>query len=174
MVPRTLRQRVVASYCTHCSSCATTLNGNTHREMHPFFLATGPSFKRGATFEAFPNVDIYPLLCELLGIEPSPNNGSLANVAEMLAQPDPSGSNESNSSSDSTSSDGASSTDTDSKSNGGGIGAGFVGFLVGIVAACLVAIVMFKTGRVRFSGSQKYVAVSGASDGTGDLQFSEL
>ena len=34
----------------------------------------------------FRNVDIYPLLCHLLDIEPSPNNGSLEDVKLMLRQ----------------------------------------------------------------------------------------
>jgi len=48
--------------------------------MYPIFIGHGPSFKKNFTIKSFNNVDIYPLMCYLLGIEPSANNGSLDNV----------------------------------------------------------------------------------------------
>ena len=53
-------------------------------EMHALFRAVGPDF-RHATPPHFPNVDVYPLLCHLLGITPAPSDGSLERVAGMLA-----------------------------------------------------------------------------------------
>lgn len=52
--------------------------------MKPIFFARGPNIKKG--YDAFPfnSVDIYPLVCELLGIEPSPNNGTLDNTKEFI------------------------------------------------------------------------------------------
>ncbi|XP_060562317.1 bis(5'-adenosyl)-triphosphatase enpp4-like [Ruditapes philippinarum] len=52
--------------------------------MRPFFIAMGPAFKKGYISEHFNSVDIYPLMCHILGIEPAPNNGSLDNVKGLL------------------------------------------------------------------------------------------
>jgi predicted AlkP superfamily pyrophosphatase or phosphodiesterase len=52
--------------------------------MYPIFIGHGPSFKKNFTIKSFNNVDIYPLMCYLLGIEPSANNGSLDNVLDMI------------------------------------------------------------------------------------------
>ena len=56
--------------------------------MHPIFIAHGPAFKKGFKIKSFNNVDIYPLMCSILGVEPAVNNGSLSNVLEMLVQKD--------------------------------------------------------------------------------------
>ena len=57
---------------------------NKYPDMHPFFLAQGPAFKNNFISEPFENVHIYPLMCYILGIEPSPNNGSLQAVKQLL------------------------------------------------------------------------------------------
>ena len=57
---------------------------NSMQSMHPFFIATGPSFKTGYSVETFNTVDLYPLMCLLLGIPAAPNNGSLAVVKTFL------------------------------------------------------------------------------------------
>lgn len=57
---------------------------NKHPDMHPFFLAQGPAFKENVISEPFENVNIYPLMCHILGITPSPNNGSLQAVQQLL------------------------------------------------------------------------------------------
>ncbi|XP_060597085.1 ectonucleotide pyrophosphatase/phosphodiesterase family member 5-like [Ruditapes philippinarum] len=54
--------------------------------MRPFFIAMGPAFKKGYVSEQFNSVDIYPLMCHILGIEPAPNNGSLDNVKGLLRE----------------------------------------------------------------------------------------
>ena len=54
------------------------------QSMHPFFVAMGPSFKTGYSVETFNTVDLYPLMCLLLGIPAAPNNGSLAVVKTLL------------------------------------------------------------------------------------------
>lgn len=57
-------------------------------EMRPFFLAYGPSFKSNFTHISPINiVDIYPLMCEILGVEAAPNNGTLSEVKELLITP---------------------------------------------------------------------------------------
>ena len=57
---------------------------NSMQSMHPFFIAMGPSFKAGYSVETFNTVDLYPLMCLLLGIPPAPNNGSLNIVKDLL------------------------------------------------------------------------------------------
>ena len=54
--------------------------------MSPFFIAYGPAFKKGYVSGPFDSVDIYPLMCYILGITPAPNNGSLDNVKHMLRE----------------------------------------------------------------------------------------
>jgi len=55
----------------------------SYNDMHALFRAVGPAFKH-ISLPPFPNVDVYPLLCHLLGIEPAPNDGSLNIVKRML------------------------------------------------------------------------------------------
>lgn len=57
---------------------------NKYPDMHPFFLAHGPAFKENYLSEPFENVNIYPLMCHILGIGPAPNNGSLKAVEQLL------------------------------------------------------------------------------------------
>ncbi|CAF0706694.1 unnamed protein product [Brachionus calyciflorus] len=57
---------------------------NNESSMHPLFIAHGPAFKKSFKTKVFNNVDIYPLMCSVLGIEPALNNGSIANVEKML------------------------------------------------------------------------------------------
>ncbi len=59
----------------------------TYGDMNVLFRAAGPDFKNGYVREnAFQNVNIYPLLAHLLGVTPSPCDGKLENVADMLAE----------------------------------------------------------------------------------------
>lgn len=45
---------------------------NAHHEMLALFKAVGPSFERGRHIdEPIPNITLYPLVCQLLGIEPA-------------------------------------------------------------------------------------------------------
>ena len=54
-------------------------------DMQVGFRAIGPDFKVGYTKpDRFRNVCIYPLLCYLLGVTPSPNDGTLDEVRDML------------------------------------------------------------------------------------------
>ena len=51
------------------------------------FRACGPDFRKGYTREStFRNVNVYPLLAHLLGITPSPSDGSLEEVKDLLAE----------------------------------------------------------------------------------------
>ncbi|XP_051501874.1 bis(5'-adenosyl)-triphosphatase enpp4-like [Myxocyprinus asiaticus] len=53
---------------------------NTLPSMHPFLAAHGPAFRKGYKMSSFNSVDLYPLMCHLIGIPPMPNNGSFAHV----------------------------------------------------------------------------------------------
>ena len=58
---------------------------HTAADMQVGFRAIGPDFKVGYTKpDRFRNVCIYPLLCYLLGVTPSPNDGTLDEVRDML------------------------------------------------------------------------------------------
>jgi len=52
--------------------------------MRAVFVATGPSFRAGTRIPAFDNVDVYPLLAQLLGIAPAANDGDLAPLRPAL------------------------------------------------------------------------------------------
>lgn len=62
---------------------------NSEKDMRAFFAAEGPDFNPGYRSEAFPNVDIYSLICHLLGIPPAPNDGSYEDVEPMIKNSDP-------------------------------------------------------------------------------------
>ena len=54
-------------------------------DMQVGFRAIGPDFKVGYSKpDRFRNVCIYPLLCYLLGVTPSPNDGSIDEVRDLL------------------------------------------------------------------------------------------
>ncbi len=55
-------------------------------EMAAVFIGAGPGFRQGATLPAFDNVDVYPLLAELVGVKPEPNDGKLEDVAGALTR----------------------------------------------------------------------------------------
>ena len=58
---------------------------NTASDMWVGFRAMGPDFKVGYKKDlTFRNVSIYPLLCYLLNVSPSPNDGDLDEVKEIL------------------------------------------------------------------------------------------
>lgn len=53
--------------------------------MRALFVAHGPSFRRGLVVPPFDNVDVYPLLAQLLGVEAAPNDGDPGVSQAMLA-----------------------------------------------------------------------------------------
>ncbi|WP_235974207.1 ectonucleotide pyrophosphatase/phosphodiesterase [Luteimonas deserti] len=55
-------------------------------EMRAMFVAHGPVFRRGVTLDGFDNVDVYPLLTRLLGIEAQPNDGDPATLLPALRE----------------------------------------------------------------------------------------
>jgi predicted AlkP superfamily pyrophosphatase or phosphodiesterase len=55
--------------------------------MRAIFIAHGPAFRKAAVLDPFDNVDVYPLLAHLLGIQPEPNDGRLDRVSPALVEP---------------------------------------------------------------------------------------
>ncbi|XP_030262389.1 ectonucleotide pyrophosphatase/phosphodiesterase family member 7-like [Sparus aurata] len=58
---------------------------NQEMDMKPFFRAVGPAFHRNLQVGPFETVNIYPLMCHILGIKPEVNDGNLNVVRHMLA-----------------------------------------------------------------------------------------
>ena len=53
--------------------------------MHGIFLTTGPGIKKGATIPRFRNVDIYPLMTELLKLQPAKHlDGRLGRLRRQI------------------------------------------------------------------------------------------
>lgn len=57
---------------------------NSLTSMHPFLAAQGPDFRKGYRMKTANSVDLYPLMCNLLGIPEMPNNGSFSNIRCVL------------------------------------------------------------------------------------------
>jgi len=57
---------------------------NAAPQMGALFLAAGPAFRRGLVVGPFPNVDVYPLLTHVLGVQGEPNDGDFDAVKPML------------------------------------------------------------------------------------------
>ncbi|KAM8778759.1 bis(5'-adenosyl)-triphosphatase ENPP4 isoform 1-T1 [Rhynchonycteris naso] len=57
---------------------------NSLPSMHPFLAAHGPAFHKGYKQSTINNVDIYPMMCHILGLEPHPNNGTLSHTKCLL------------------------------------------------------------------------------------------
>ncbi|MGB8261956.1 MAG: ectonucleotide pyrophosphatase/phosphodiesterase [Terracidiphilus sp.] len=53
-------------------------------EMKASFFAAGPDIRAGRTVAPFENVNLYPFLAHLLGLQPAPNDGSLNVLAGIL------------------------------------------------------------------------------------------
>jgi ectonucleotide pyrophosphatase/phosphodiesterase family protein 5 len=48
---------------------------NALESMRAIFVAHGPAFKSGVEVEAFENIHIYNLMCEILNLTPATNDG---------------------------------------------------------------------------------------------------
>ena len=58
---------------------------NKYKSMHAIFYARGRAFRVGYVMDSFTNVHIYPLIAEILGIEPYLEiDGNLDSVRVML------------------------------------------------------------------------------------------
>lgn len=52
--------------------------------MRAIFIAHGAAFKRGFVAEPFENVQIYNLMCKILGLTPATNNGEFETIKNLL------------------------------------------------------------------------------------------
>jgi predicted AlkP superfamily pyrophosphatase or phosphodiesterase len=60
--------------------------------MHGIFIVSGPGIRKGATVDAVENIDIYPFLAELLGIEPAAGiDGRPGRISGAVSEPDAAG-----------------------------------------------------------------------------------
>lgn len=55
-----------------------------NKDMHGIFYAIGPAFKKGYTQPTFQNICLYPLIAEILDLDPAKTDGSLESVQSML------------------------------------------------------------------------------------------
>ena len=53
-------------------------------DMQMVFFAAGPSFKKGYTQATFQNLNIYLLICKILGVEPAKNDCNAEDFSDML------------------------------------------------------------------------------------------
>lgn len=57
---------------------------NTYPEMHPFFIAKGPGVKSNHKVPPFSTLDLYNLFCAVLNLKPDQNNGTFANIRDII------------------------------------------------------------------------------------------
>lgn len=58
---------------------------STDKDMHGIFYANGPAFKKGYSRSSFQNIAIYPLICDILGLEiPQTIDGELSTLSDVL------------------------------------------------------------------------------------------
>jgi predicted AlkP superfamily pyrophosphatase or phosphodiesterase len=57
---------------------------NTFASMQALFIADGPAFKDGARVDTVMNLDVYELVCRLLGLTPAPNDGSFERIKSVI------------------------------------------------------------------------------------------
>jgi len=58
--------------------------GNRAKSMEGLFIASGPRLRRGLVFKSFENIHLYNLMCAVLGLQPSANDGDPTVVQDML------------------------------------------------------------------------------------------
>ncbi|MFZ1699484.1 MAG: ectonucleotide pyrophosphatase/phosphodiesterase [Pyrinomonadaceae bacterium] len=57
---------------------------NKYPEMGATFIAHGSAFKSGYVAEPFENIEVYNVMCKILGLKPAKNDGKLERVSQML------------------------------------------------------------------------------------------
>ncbi|NXO05904.1 ENPP3 phosphodiesterase, partial [Oriolus oriolus] len=60
---------------------------NEFKSMEALFLAYGPSFKEKTEVDAFENIEVYNLMCDLLQMVPAQNNGTHGSLNHLLKKP---------------------------------------------------------------------------------------
>ena len=59
------------------------------KSMRALFLAVGPDIRPGSTLEPFENVNVYPLVAGILGLQAPQVDGSLNVLSSILKNPAP-------------------------------------------------------------------------------------
>lgn len=59
---------------------------NNTPQMQAIFIGHGPAFTPGSQIPAFANIEVYNLMCRILGIQPAPNDGNPAWPDTVLQQ----------------------------------------------------------------------------------------
>uniref|UniRef100_A0A8C5AWY9 SMB domain-containing protein n=1 Tax=Gadus morhua TaxID=8049 RepID=A0A8C5AWY9_GADMO len=60
---------------------------NKITSMRTIFAGHGPSFKFQKQVASFENIELYNIMCDLLGLKPAPNNGTYGSLNDMLRDP---------------------------------------------------------------------------------------
>ncbi|XP_005944849.1 ectonucleotide pyrophosphatase/phosphodiesterase family member 2 [Haplochromis burtoni] len=60
---------------------------NKITSMRTIFIGHGPSFKFQKMVPEFENIELYNVMCDLLGLKPVPNNGTHGSLNDMLKDP---------------------------------------------------------------------------------------
>uniref|UniRef100_A0AAY4CM89 SMB domain-containing protein n=1 Tax=Denticeps clupeoides TaxID=299321 RepID=A0AAY4CM89_9TELE len=60
---------------------------NVFKNMQTVFMAYGPSLKHKSQVAPFENIEVYNLMCDLLNIDPAPNNGTHGSLNHLLKSP---------------------------------------------------------------------------------------
>ncbi|XP_072266801.1 autotaxin isoform X9 [Pyxicephalus adspersus] len=60
---------------------------NKITSMQTVFVAHGPNFKYKSKVPPFENIELYNVMCDLLGLKPSPNNGTHGSLNHLLKAP---------------------------------------------------------------------------------------
>ncbi|KAM9824011.1 autotaxin [Neosynchiropus ocellatus] len=60
---------------------------NKITSMRTIFVGHGPSFKFRKQVPEFENIELYNVMCDLLGLKPAPNNGTYGSLNDMLKEP---------------------------------------------------------------------------------------
>uniref|UniRef100_A0A3Q2DVP1 Ectonucleotide pyrophosphatase/phosphodiesterase 2 n=1 Tax=Cyprinodon variegatus TaxID=28743 RepID=A0A3Q2DVP1_CYPVA len=60
---------------------------NKINSMQTIFLGYGPNFKFKTKVPAFENIELYNVMCDLLGLKPAPNNGTHGSLNHLLRNP---------------------------------------------------------------------------------------
>ncbi|MCD9187284.1 MAG: ectonucleotide pyrophosphatase/phosphodiesterase [Pyrinomonadaceae bacterium] len=60
---------------------------NKYQSMQATFIAHGEALKKGLLAEPFENIQVYNLMCNILGLNPAPNDGDFMKVMNLLKNP---------------------------------------------------------------------------------------
>lgn len=62
---------------------------NKYQSMQATFIARGEAFKKGYIAEPFENIQVYNLMCNILGLKPAKNDGDFEKIKIILSNPKP-------------------------------------------------------------------------------------